>query len=121
MAPSCVGVVFSVVNLVLAFVPQEDPVLTAVTEGFAEVNRKLDSISFWSPNLATDVDWFNYGSIYTQDELNILNAWRKFSKFRENSELAKSQEDKLRQAEIFINCQQHVSQWKPQRPAAEEV
>ncbi len=108
MAPGCVGVLFSVVNMALAFVSQDDPVLNAVKEGFAEVNRKLDSVSIQISHLATDVEWFNYASIYSQDEVRILSAWRKLNEFRENSELAQSQEDKLRQAEIFTNYYEYT-------------
>ncbi|XP_035510208.1 cephalotoxin-like protein [Morone saxatilis] len=108
VAPGAVGVIFSVVNMVLIFIPQHDPVLSAVNEGFAEVNRKLDSLSIQISNLATDVEWFNYASVYSQDELRILSAWRKLNEFRDNSRLAQTQEEKLRQAEIFINYYEYT-------------
>ena len=108
VAPSAIGVIFSAVNMVLIFIPQDDPVLSAVNEGFAEVNRKLDSLSFQVSNLATDVEWFNYASIYSQDELRILSAWRKFNEFRDNSRLAQTPEEKLQQAEIFVNYYEYT-------------
>ncbi|KAI4903725.1 hypothetical protein NFI96_004378 [Prochilodus magdalenae] len=81
IAPGIGTVISSVVNTVLIFIPQTDPVLVAVQEGFAEVNRKLDSLSTKVTNLATDVEWYNFVSIYSQDEVRILNAWRKFDEF----------------------------------------
>ncbi|XP_051275944.1 cephalotoxin-like protein [Dicentrarchus labrax] len=108
VAPGAVGVIFSVVNMVLIFIPQHDPVLSAVNEGFAEVNRKLDSLSLQVSNLATDVEWFNYASVYSQDELRILSAWRKLNELRDNSMSAQTQEEKQRQAEIFINYYEYT-------------
>lgn len=97
-----------VANLVLAFVPQENPV-KELREGFAEVNRKLDSLSLQISNLATDVEWFNYASVYSQDEVRILNAWKKFEEFHENSGLVNTTEDKLRLAEIFTNYYENTA------------
>ncbi|KAF1380224.1 hypothetical protein PFLUV_G00184620 [Perca fluviatilis] len=91
--------VFAAVNIALIFIPQEDEVLY----GFAEVNRKLDSISIQISNLATDVEWFNYASVYSQDELHILNSWKKFNELLQNSKLVTNEEQKLRLAEIFTN------------------
>ena len=108
MAPGIAGALFSVVNMALAFIPQDDPVMTEVKKGFAEVNRKLDSLSIQISNLATDVEWFNYVSIYSQDELRILNAWRKFNEFIENSESATNPEEKLQLAEIFTNYYEYT-------------
>ncbi|XP_050924541.1 uncharacterized protein LOC127140815 isoform X1 [Lates calcarifer] len=97
-----------IANLVLALVPQENP-LKELREGFAEVNRKLDSLSLQISNLATDVEWFNYASVYSQDEVRILNAWKKFDEFRENSGLVNTAEDKLRLAEIFTNYYENTA------------
>ncbi|KAK2894331.1 hypothetical protein Q8A73_016815 [Channa argus] len=102
VAPGCVGAIFSLVNLVFAFLPQEDPVQTELREGFAEVNRKLDLLSIQISNLATDVEWFNYASVYSQDEVRILNAWKKFNEFFEKSGQT------LRQAEIFTNYYEYT-------------
>ncbi|CAM4735420.1 unnamed protein product [Leuciscus chuanchicus] len=103
LAPGIGGLVASVVNMVLIFIPQEDPVLNEVTKGFAEMNRKLDLLSIQISNLATDVEWFNYASIYSQDEVRILNSWKKFNEFFQKSQWVQSKEDKLRLAEIFVN------------------
>lgn len=102
LAPGIGGLVSSFLNVVLAFIPQENP-LKDLRDGFAEVNRKLDSLSIQISNLATDVEWFNYASVYSQDEICILNAWNKFNELRENSEKVQSEDDKLRLAEIFAN------------------
>ncbi|XP_042072226.1 cephalotoxin-like protein [Haplochromis burtoni] len=102
LAPGIGGVVSSVISMVLVFIPQDDPVLKEVKEGFAEVNRKMDSLSIQISDLATDVEWFSYISVYSQDELRILNAWRKFNEFRESGELMRG-EDKRRLAQIFTN------------------
>ena len=63
LAPGIGGLVASFVNMVLVFIPQDDPVLIEVQKGFAEVNRKLDSISIQISNLATNVEWYNYAKI----------------------------------------------------------
>ncbi|XP_035769014.1 uncharacterized protein LOC118455146 [Neolamprologus brichardi] len=108
LAPVIGGLVSPIVNVVLAFIPQENP-LKELREGFAEVNRKLDSLSLQISNLATDVEWFNYASVYSQDEVRILNAWKKFEEFRENSGLVNTAEDKLRLAEIFTNYYENTA------------
>ncbi|XP_017296339.1 cephalotoxin-like protein [Kryptolebias marmoratus] len=102
LAPGIGGLVASFLNVVLAFIPQENP-LAELKKGFAEVNRKLDSLSIQISNLATDVEWFNYASVYSRDEVSILNAWEKFKEFQENSDLVQSEEEKVRLAEIFVN------------------
>nr|ASJ82173.1 cathepsin L-like [Cyprinus carpio] len=103
LAPGVGVLVASVVNMVLIFIPQDDPVLNTVQKGFEEVNRKLDSITIQISNLATDVEWFNYASVYSQDELRILNAWKKFNDLLKNSKLVQNKEQKFRLAEIFVN------------------
>ncbi|XP_028456355.1 SE-cephalotoxin-like [Perca flavescens] len=103
LAPGIGGLAASFVNMVLIFIPQNDPVLNKVQKGFAEVNKKLDSISIHISNLATDVEWFNYASVYSQDELRILNSWKTFNELLQDSQLVQSEEDKLRLAEIFVN------------------
>ncbi|KAI3359471.1 hypothetical protein L3Q82_013775, partial [Scortum barcoo] len=108
VAPGCISAIFSGINAVLAFIPQDNPVLNAVKEGFAEVNRKLDSISIQISNLAVDVEWFNYASVYSQDEVRILSAWRKLAEFCESSKSAQSREEKLRLSEIFINYYEYT-------------
>ncbi|XDV23845.1 hypothetical protein PO909_028229 [Leuciscus waleckii] len=103
LAPGFGVLVASVVNIVFIFIPQDDPVLNAVREEFKKVNRKLDSISIQISNLATDVEWFNYASVYSQDELRILNAWKKYNDLLQISQLVQNEEQKLRLAEIFVN------------------
>ncbi|XP_078101720.1 SE-cephalotoxin-like [Sander vitreus] len=103
LAPGVGVLVASFVNMVLIFIPQDDPVLNEVKKGFAEVNRKLDSISIQIANLATDVEWFNYASVYSQDELRILNAWKKFNELLQKSQWVTNKEQKLRLAEIYVN------------------
>lgn len=76
-----IGPAFAVINMVMLFVPQHDPVLREVKAGFREVNRKLDSLSLQVSNLATDVEWYNYASVYSQDEVRILSAWNKYEEF----------------------------------------
>ncbi|XP_054908217.1 LOW QUALITY PROTEIN: cephalotoxin-like protein [Poeciliopsis prolifica] len=103
LAPGIGTLAASVLNMVLAFIPQEDLVLTEVKKGFAEVNRKLDLLSIQISNLATDVEWFNYASIYSRDEVAILNAWDKLNDLRQNSNLVSSEEERLRLAEMFAS------------------
>ncbi|CAI5652728.1 unnamed protein product [Oreochromis niloticus] len=105
LAPGIGSLVSSIIMLVLVFIPQRDP----LKEGFAEVNRKLDLLSIQISNLATDVEWFNYASVYSQDEVRILNAWKKLTEFRENSGLVKTAEDRLRLAEIFTNYYENTA------------
>ncbi|XP_050924625.1 SE-cephalotoxin-like [Lates calcarifer] len=105
LAPGIGTLVSSIIVLVLVFIPQRDP----LSEGFAEVNRKLDLLSIQISNLATDVEWFSYASVYSQDEVRILNAWKKLTEFRENSGLVKTAEDKLRLAEIFTNYYENTA------------
>ncbi|CAI5652723.1 unnamed protein product [Oreochromis niloticus] len=108
LAPVIGGLVSPIVNVVLAFVPQENP-LKELREGFSQVNRKLDSLSLQISNLATDVEWFNYASVCSQDEVRILNAWKKFEEFRENSGLVNTAEDELQLAEIFTNYYENTA------------
>ncbi|XP_059196442.1 uncharacterized protein LOC131977248 [Centropristis striata] len=103
LVPGIGTLIIPSVNLILGFIPQDDPVFNEVKKGFAEVNKKLDSLSIQIASLATDVEWFNYASVYSQDEVRILNAWKKFNELQDNSQVLKTEEDKLRLAEIFVN------------------
>lgn len=105
LAPGIGALVSSVLNVVLAFIPQED----AQKELFAEVNRKLDSLSIQISNLATDVEWFNYASVYSQDEVRILTAWNKFNEFRKNSALADNERAKVRLAKVFTSYYENTA------------
>ncbi|XP_029996214.1 uncharacterized protein LOC115423511 [Sphaeramia orbicularis] len=102
LAPGIGSVVISIVNVVLAIIPQENGI-EELRNGFSEVNRRLDSLTFQISDLSTDVEWFNFASVYSQDETRILNAWRKFSELEQNLRLVTSEEEKLRLAEIFAN------------------
>ncbi|XP_027898432.1 cephalotoxin-like protein [Xiphophorus couchianus] len=101
-APGVGAVVFSVVNMVLAFIPQDDPVLSEVKKGFVEVNQKQDSLSIKISNLATDVEWFNYASVYSRDELTILNTFEKFGEFLHRTE-SQSPEETSKKTKIFTS------------------
>ncbi|XP_054907868.1 cephalotoxin-like protein [Poeciliopsis prolifica] len=101
-APGVGAVVFSVVNMVLAFIPLDDPVLNEVQKGFAEVNQKLDSLSIKISNLATDIEWFNYASIYSRDELTILNTWEKLGEFLHRTE-SQSPKETAKKIKIFTS------------------
>ncbi|XP_028456296.1 SE-cephalotoxin-like [Perca flavescens] len=103
LAPGIGGLVASFVNMVLIFIPQEDEVLNEVKKGFAEVNRKLDLLSIQISNLATDVEWFNYASVYSQDEVRILNSWKKFNDLLRKTYSVQNEEQKLRHAKIFVS------------------
>lgn len=103
LAPG-LGALSSVINMILIFIPQDDPVLNQVKKGFAKVNRELDSLSIQISNLATDVEWFNYASVYSQDEVRILSAWRKFSEFFKTHGL----NDFKHLAEIFTNYYEYT-------------
>lgn len=107
MAPG-IGTVLAAINVALAFISQDDPVLNAVKDGFAEVNKKLDSLSIQISNLATDVEWFNYVSVYSQDEVRILNAWNKVLELQRNSKSARSEDDRTRLVEIFTNYYEYT-------------
>ncbi|XP_047213627.1 uncharacterized protein LOC124864705 [Girardinichthys multiradiatus] len=102
LAPGVGALVSSVINMVLAFIPQDDPVLNEVKKGFVEVNQKLDSLSIKISNLATHVEWTNYASVYSRDEATILNVWKKFDEFLDKTGSQHVKENN-QNAEIFIN------------------
>ncbi|XP_029997061.1 uncharacterized protein LOC115424098 [Sphaeramia orbicularis] len=99
LAPGIGSLVISIINVILAFIPQHNE----LRNGFSEVNRRLDLLAFQISDLATDVEWFNFASVYSRDETRILNAWRKLDEFQQNLRLVTSEEEKLRLAEIFAN------------------
>ncbi|XP_030015290.1 uncharacterized protein LOC115436568 [Sphaeramia orbicularis] len=99
LAPGIGSLVLSIVNVVLAFVPQEEE----LSNGFDEVNRRLDNLALQISDLAKEVEWSNFASVYSQDENHILNAWRKLDELQKNLKLVTSEEEKLRLAEIFAN------------------
>ncbi|KAJ8365237.1 hypothetical protein SKAU_G00140680 [Synaphobranchus kaupii] len=81
LAPGVGTLVGAFINCALVYLPQTDPVLDKLKEEFANVNMKLDSVSMEISNLKTEVEWSNYASIYSQDESNILNSWKKWEEF----------------------------------------
>ncbi|XP_061574658.1 SE-cephalotoxin-like [Cololabis saira] len=73
LAPGIGSAIASIISLILLFIPAEDKVM----DKFAEVNRKLDSISIQISNLQTDVKVYNYLSSYSDHEATIVTAWKK--------------------------------------------
>ncbi|XP_029933226.1 SE-cephalotoxin-like [Myripristis murdjan] len=108
MLPSVVGLIFSVINIILGFFPQESP-MKQLQADLDEVNRKLDSLSMEISNLATDVEWHNYASVYSQDEVRILNAWKNFNVIFNSSMSAQSEEKKIRLAEMFTTFYENTA------------
>ncbi|KAK2899422.1 hypothetical protein Q8A73_012551 [Channa argus] len=100
LAPGIGALASSIISVVLIFIPEDSPVLNELREGFSEMNRKLDSLSSQISNLATDVEWFNYASVYSQDEVRILHTWKTFSQFF--TKFYQSEEDKEKLKSIFI-------------------
>ncbi|KAG9335377.1 hypothetical protein JZ751_005299 [Albula glossodonta] len=109
LAPGFGALAGAIINCALAFLPQNDPVLDAVKEGFKEVNLKMDSLSLQISNLKTEVQWSNYASIYSQDETNILNSWKKYEEFTSSSPSARTKEEKLRLAERFTTFYENTA------------
>lgn len=95
------SIVAAVINCVLAFIPEKNPVIEAMKKHFNEVNRKLDSMGLEISFLKTEVQWASYASIYSQDESNIRNSWDKYLEFLESSIAAQTEEEKMRMAESF--------------------
>ncbi|XP_029996230.1 uncharacterized protein LOC115423517 [Sphaeramia orbicularis] len=102
LAPGIGSLVCSIVNVVLAIIPQENSI-EELRNGFSEVNRRLDSLAFQIADLTTDVEWSNFASVYSQDETRILNAWMRLDELQQNLRLVTSEEEKLKLAEIFAN------------------
>ncbi|RXN19663.1 SE-cephalotoxin-like isoform X3 [Labeo rohita] len=70
-------------------------------EQFAEVNRKLDSLSLQISTLQTEIEWTTYASTYGKDENVIKNSWAKLTEFIKTAPVASTQEEKTRLAERF--------------------
>ncbi|XP_029994701.1 SE-cephalotoxin-like [Sphaeramia orbicularis] len=102
LAPGIGSLVCSFISVVLAIIPQKSDI-EELKNSFSEVNRRLDSLAFQISDLATDVEWFNFASVYSRDETRILNAWMKLDELQQNLRLVTSEEEKLRLAEIFAN------------------
>uniref|UniRef100_A0A3P8Y7X4 EGF-like domain-containing protein n=1 Tax=Esox lucius TaxID=8010 RepID=A0A3P8Y7X4_ESOLU len=104
--PAFGGFAGAAINCALAFLGQDDPVLTEVKTQFAEVNRKLDSISSQIDSLKTVVMWANYASIYSKDELKITYAWEKFNEFMRDNMAATDKDQKRILIQRFIDAYQ---------------
>lgn len=100
--PAFGGFAGAAVNFALAFVGQDDPVLIEVKTQFAEVNRKLDSITLQINSLKTEVQWVTYASVYSQDELKISNSWDMFKEFLSDSMAAKDEDKKRQLVEKYV-------------------
>lgn len=100
LAPLIRGLVSSFVTVAMAFVPQENA-LKDMRAGFTELNQNLDTLSIQSSIGVVDAAWSSYASVYSRDELAVLNAWKKFNEFREGSELGRSPEVKVQLARVF--------------------
>ncbi|KAJ8334954.1 hypothetical protein SKAU_G00405930 [Synaphobranchus kaupii] len=108
LAPGVGTLVGAFISCALVYLPQTDPVMDMMKEEFADLNRKLDSVSMEIANLKTEVEWSNYASIYSQDESNILNSWKKWEEFISycasagtSQTLTETDLEKLRMAERF--------------------
>lgn len=56
------GFIGALISFIFAFIPQEDPMLNFLKEQFAEVSRKLDSISLQISTFQTEMEWTDYAS-----------------------------------------------------------
>ncbi|XP_064162295.1 SE-cephalotoxin-like isoform X1 [Anguilla rostrata] len=95
------GFVGALVGFILAFIPQENPILKFMKVQFSEVNRKLDSISLQINSLAEEMEWTVYASVYSNDENNIKNSWTKLREFIDSASAAQTEKEKTRLAERF--------------------
>ncbi|XP_064820540.1 uncharacterized protein LOC135538579 [Oncorhynchus masou masou] len=107
--PAFGGFAGAAVNFALAFVGQDDPVLAEVKTQFAEVNRKLDSITLQINSLKTEVQWVAYTSVYSQDELKISNSWDMFTDFLTESMAAKDKDKKRQLVEKFTQFYENTA------------
>ncbi|XP_051747435.1 SE-cephalotoxin-like [Ctenopharyngodon idella] len=95
------GFIGAFISFILAFIPQSNPMFNFMKEQFAEVNRKLDSLSLQISTLQTEMEWTNYASSYGKDENVIKNSWAKLTEFIKTAPAASTQEEKTRLAERF--------------------
>ncbi|XP_058629141.1 SE-cephalotoxin-like [Onychostoma macrolepis] len=95
------GFIGSLISFIFALIPQSDPTLEFMKEQFAEVNRKLDSLSLQISTLQTEMEWTSYASSYSKDENVIKNSWAKLTEFIQTAPFASTQEQKTRLAERF--------------------
>ncbi|XP_048036063.1 SE-cephalotoxin-like [Megalobrama amblycephala] len=97
------GFIGSFISFILAFIPKSNPMLEFMKEQFAEVNRKLNSLSIQISTLQTEMEWTNYASSYGKDENVIKNSWAKLTEFIKSAPAASTEEQKTRLAERFTN------------------
>ncbi|CAM4567677.1 unnamed protein product [Leuciscus chuanchicus] len=95
------GFIGALISFIFAFIPQSDPMLEFMKEQFAEVNRKLDSLSLQISTLQTEMEWTNYASSYGKDENVVKNSWAKLTEFIKTAPGASTLEEKTRLAERF--------------------
>ncbi|KAK9976657.1 hypothetical protein ABG768_021862 [Culter alburnus] len=95
------GFIGALISFILAFIPQSNPMFEFMKEQFAEVNRKLDSLSLQISTLQTEMKWTNYASSYGKDENVIKNSWAKLTEFITTAPAASTEEQKTRLAERF--------------------
>ncbi|XP_051525524.1 SE-cephalotoxin-like [Myxocyprinus asiaticus] len=95
------GFIGALISFIFAFIPKLDPVKELLKEQFAEVNRKLDSLSIQISTLKTHTEWTDYASSYGKDENVIKNSWAKLREFIDQASAAPTQEQKSRLAERF--------------------
>lgn len=95
------GFLGALISFIFAFIPQSNPMFEFMKEQFAEVNRKLDSLSLQISTLQTEMIWTNYASSYGKDENVIKNSWAKLTEFITTAPVASTPEQKTRLAERF--------------------
>ncbi|XP_016115685.1 uncharacterized protein [Sinocyclocheilus grahami] len=95
------GFIGALISFIFAFIPQSNPMFEFMKEQFAEINRKLDSLSIQISTLQTEMKWTNYASSYGKDENVIKNSWAKLTEFIKTAPVASTQEQKTRLAERF--------------------
>lgn len=100
---SSFGFLGALISLIFAFIPKHDPVFEFMKEQFAEVNRKLDSVSLQIETLQKEMQWANYASSYGKDENAIKNSWARLKELMDNAPIATTAEQKSRLAEQFTS------------------
>ncbi|KAI2645300.1 SE-cephalotoxin [Labeo rohita] len=96
-----IGFIGSLISFIFAFIPKSNPMFEFMKEQFAQVNRKLDSLSLQISTLQTEIEWTTYASTYGKDENVIKNSWAKLTEFIKTAPVASTQEEKTRLAERF--------------------
>ncbi len=106
------GFIKSLISFISASIPQSDPTLEFMKEQFAEVNRKLNSLSLQISTLQSEMKWTNYASSYGKDENVIKNSWAKLTEFIQTAPFASTQEQKTRLAERFTTFYENTGTGK---------